>query len=54
MSTKQNDAIVEELRQQLVTAIELGERQKELAIREELKNSGLLSAEEVESLEKTI
>ena len=54
MSQKINDRYVEELMQQLIIAIQTGNRQQELNIRSELKECGLLSGEEVETLEELV
>jgi len=54
MSNKINDIYVETKQRELLKAIESGDRQKELKIREELKDSGLLSGDELESLEEII
>jgi len=54
MSNKQNDIYINEKMQMLVTAIESGDKNQELAIREELKESGLLSADQIEELEMSI
>ena len=54
MSTKQNDSIIELLQQELIEAMESGNREKEIETREKLLNSGLLSQEEVNELEMYI
>lgn len=54
MSHEPNTNYIESLQSQLLQAIEKGDREKELKIREELKDSGLLSQEEVEELEMYI
>jgi predicted transcriptional regulator YheO len=50
MSNKQNDAYLEALFDQLETARELGNREKELQILKELEDSGLLTEEELNKL----
>lgn len=50
MSNKQNDAYLESLFDQLETARELGNREKELQILKELEDSGLLTEEELNKL----
>jgi hypothetical protein len=52
MSTEQNLIYLEEKQRMLVTAIQLGETAQANAIREELIESGLLSADQVEELSR--
>jgi len=54
MSYEPNTRYLEEKRQMLVTAIERGDKNQEMAIREELAGSGLLSADQIEELEETL
>lgn len=50
MSLKQNDNYIESKQEELIKAIECGDFKRQIEIRQELKDSGLLTAEEVEEL----
>lgn len=48
MSTKQNDSYYQRLREELIKAIESGDRVKELNIRDELKDAGYMVLDELD------
>jgi len=50
----ENERWAEEIRQQLATAWELGDKEKADQLRKDLIEIGLLSSEEIESLEETL
>ncbi len=54
MSLKENDVIINELQEQLVVAIEQGNKDQEAMIRQELNDCGLVSKESLELLEETL
>jgi len=50
----ENERIIEEMRQQLFTAIQMGDETRADQIRKDLIETGLLSSNEVEELEETL